>query len=215
MLVKEMALIRCSIPDRTSRLLSSSSFFLYLNPLTLSLAVQGWMRSREREDKVYSNGFYIDTCHSLNQTILSLNLILLVRKQTSPPSNSHSGHMGAYLNQPSSDLSFMLAWHTFKKKNTQLPFTLKVHRPPPVCFGTLCQHTHTRSLTCTHKNSTEHEHPPTHTPSLPVHLAGAICSSCFVSARGEAAQRWWCREASWWSCLFRLVEDRCDDRRLN
>lgn len=80
--------------------------------------------------------------------------------------------------------------------------------PQPLC--PTCTHTHT------HTHFESHTHTLLRGPLvlLPLHLAGAICSTRFVSGCGKAALGWWCREASWWRCLSWLMEDFCRDLGL-
>lgn len=136
-----------------------------------------------------------------------------VRKVCHPPSRptSHSGHMGAYLNQQTAFLAAVLnvctpllslahaCTHALAFESSKSPFILQnPHTLHPVCQGTLHQHTH----------SLQPMHSQTHTSQrapfalLPLHLAGAICSTHFVSGWWKAAPGWWCCGALSW-----LVEE--------
>lgn len=142
-----------------------------------------------------------------------------VRKVYHPPSRPtpHSGHMGAYLNQQTAFLATVLnvrvhafalslaraRTHTLAFESSKSPFILQnPHTLHPICLGTLHQRTHTHTLPPARALSQTHTSLRAPFALLPLHLAGAICSTHFVSGWWKAAPGWWCCGALSW-----LVEE--------
>lgn len=123
-----------------------------------------------------------------------------------PQLTSHSGHMGAYLNRQTALSHPTCDTHTLTHRNAhahtqRTPTFALAQGDTPSPFDnhhSLCRlhtHTHTSRLfgytspACTHTHTPPHMHTQTHTYTLhrgplallPLHLAGAICFTRFVS----------------------------------